>query len=43
MVAIVVLIIAGLLLYQIPYIHRRASWRLDIAYTYVRMLLNPAH
>lgn len=43
MVAFVVLIITGLLLYQIPYIHRRASWRLDIAYTYVRMLLNPAH
>lgn len=33
----------GLLLYQIPSINRRISWRLDIAYTYVRMLLNPVH
>jgi len=40
---VAILTIAGLLLYQIPYIHRRASWRLDIAYTYARMLLNPAH
>ena len=41
--AVAVLAIAGLLLYQVPSIHRRVSWRLDIAYTYVRMLINPAH
>lgn len=40
---IAILAVIGLLLYQIPYIKRRASWRLDIAYTYVRMVLNPNH
>ena len=39
----VILAIIGLLLYQIPYIKRRASWRLDIAYTYIRMLIHPMH
>lgn len=43
MSAVVILAVIGLLLYQIPYIKRRASWRLDIAYTYIRMVLNPDH
>jgi len=43
-VLLIVTIIAvalGLLLYQIPYVNRRVSWRLDIALTYIRMVLHP--
>ncbi|MEN8173171.1 MAG: C39 family peptidase [Chloroflexota bacterium] len=45
------LIIAGIvvgaaflavMLYQIPYIHQRAAWRLDLAYTYLRGVVYPA-
>lgn len=36
------LIIAALLLYQIPAVNRRLSWRLDIAMTYLRGVIHPA-
>lgn len=35
------LLIAGILLYQVPGINMRLSWRLDIARTYLRNVLNP--
>lgn len=35
------LLIAGFLLYQVPGINMRLSWRLDIARTYLRNVLNP--
>ncbi len=38
---IFLLVIAGVLLYQIPAINLRVSWRLDIARTYVRNVVNP--
>ena len=41
LISLVILALTGLLLYQIPSIHRRASWRLDMAMTYIRMVLNP--
>ncbi len=34
-------VIASLLLYQIPALNQRLSWRLDIAMTYVRGVINP--
>ena len=40
MIAIVLLIV-GVLLYQIPAINIRLSWRLDVARTYVRNVINP--
>lgn len=41
LISLVLLALTGLLLYQIPSIHRRVSWRLDMATTYIRMVLNP--
>ena len=35
------LVLAGVLLYQIPAVNLRVSWRLDIARTYVRNVVNP--
>ena len=35
------LVIAGVLLYQIPAVNLRVSWRLDIARTYIRNVINP--
>lgn len=43
LIAAVIVVVAGGLLYQIPSIRRRISWHLDIAYTYVSMLLHPVH
>jgi tetratricopeptide (TPR) repeat protein len=37
----VVLLVAGVVLYQIPGINSRLSWRLDIARTYLRNVINP--
>jgi uncharacterized protein YvpB len=34
-------VVFGLLLYQIPAVNRRLSWRLDIAQTYLRGVINP--
>ncbi|MBC8508635.1 MAG: C39 family peptidase [Chloroflexi bacterium] len=34
-------VIVGLLLYQVPVVNRRLSWRLDIAMTYLRGVINP--
>jgi len=34
-------VILGLLLYQIPAVNQRLSWRLDIAMTYLRGVINP--
>ena len=34
--------IAGLLLYQIPYVNRRVNWRFDIAITFIRSVIHPA-
>jgi len=39
--AIGFLILLGFGLYQIPWVNRRASWRFDLAITYVHRLLNP--
>ncbi len=36
------LIIGALLLYQVPAVNRRLSWRLDIALTYLRGVIYPA-
>ena len=36
------LLLAAVLLYQIPPIQRRLSWRIDIARTYLRGILQPA-
>jgi tetratricopeptide (TPR) repeat protein len=46
-IAKILLILAGLVLlvgvaYQLPPIHRRLSWRVDFALTYMRGVLNPA-
>ena len=38
---IFLLVIAGVLLYQIPAVNLRVSWRLDIARTYIRNVINP--
>ena len=35
------LVIAGVLLYQIPAVNLKVSWRLDIARTYIRNVINP--
>jgi hypothetical protein len=41
LVIVVALALAGWLLYQIPAVHERLSWRLDIAQTYARGMINP--
>jgi len=38
---IILLLIAGILLYQIPAINLRVNWRMDIARTYLRNVINP--
>jgi tetratricopeptide (TPR) repeat protein len=38
----VVLLVSGILVYQIPAINLRVNWRLDVAKTYVRNMVNPA-
>jgi tetratricopeptide (TPR) repeat protein len=35
------LLLAGILLYQVPAINLRLNWRLDIAKTYIRNVINP--
>jgi tetratricopeptide (TPR) repeat protein len=40
--AILALGFLGILVYQIPWVEQRLSWRIDIAQTYVRGVLNPA-
>lgn len=40
-IALVGLILIGVLIYQLPPVHDRLSWRLDFALTYVRGLINP--
>lgn len=37
----VALLIFGVLLYQIPAINSRLSWRVDVAMTYLRNVINP--
>jgi tetratricopeptide (TPR) repeat protein len=39
--ALLILILVGLLLYQIPAVHTRLSWRLDFAAAFVRGVVNP--
>jgi len=39
--AFLVLALLGLALFQIPRINRALTWRMDIALTYARMLINP--
>ena len=39
--AFMVLALIGLALFQIPRINRALTWRMDIALTYARMLINP--
>ena len=39
--AFLVLVLLGLALFQIPRINRALTWRMDIALTYARMLINP--
>lgn len=41
MLIVIAAALAGLLIYQIPGVKRRVSWRLDMAFTYVRMVINP--
>jgi tetratricopeptide (TPR) repeat protein len=38
---IILLLIVGILLYQIPAINLRVNWRMDIARTYIRNVINP--
>jgi tetratricopeptide (TPR) repeat protein len=38
----VVLLVSGILVYQIPAINLRVNWRLDVAKTYLRNMVNPA-
>ncbi len=38
---IIVLLVAGGLLYQVPAINIRLSWRVDVALTYIRNVINP--
>lgn len=42
LIAASTLILAAILLYQVPFIHRRVSWRLHIAYTYLQSVISPA-
>jgi len=37
----VLLLIVGILLYQVPAINLRVGWRLDVARTYIRNVINP--
>jgi tetratricopeptide (TPR) repeat protein len=37
----VLLLIVGILLYQVPAINLRVGWRLDVARTYIRNMINP--
>lgn len=36
------LAVLGVLVYQIPYVNRRLSWRVDFGLTYLRSVINPA-
>ncbi|GAP12513.1 hypothetical protein LARV_00249, partial [Longilinea arvoryzae] len=36
------LAVIGLILYQVPYFHRRLSWRLESAIVYANSVINPA-
>ena len=38
---LVSIVLAGLLLWQIPRVQRALEWRMDVAMTYLRMVLNP--
>ena len=38
---IIVLLVVGVLLYQVPAINIRLSWRVDVAITYIRNVINP--
>ena len=40
-IAAIILAALGLVLYQIPRINRAVEWRMDVALTYIRMLVNP--
>ena len=40
--AVLALGFLGILVYQIPWVNQRLSWRIDIAQTYIRGVLNPA-
>jgi len=37
----ILLLVVGILLYQVPAINLRVNWRLDVARTYVRNVINP--
>jgi tetratricopeptide (TPR) repeat protein len=37
----VFIVLAALIVYQIPWVHQRASWRLEAAYNYVRLIFSP--
>lgn len=41
LIGIFALILAGILLYQVPAVNRRLSWRIDFALTYLRGLAHP--
>ncbi len=41
MLGIGICILVAILAYQIPWVHQRASWRLEIALNYVRLLISP--
>lgn len=38
---IIVLLVVGVLLYQVPEINIRLNWRVDVAITYIRNVINP--
>ena len=38
---IIVLLVVGVLLYQVPAINSRLNWRVDVAITYIRNVINP--
>ena len=38
---IIVLLVVGVLLYQVPAINIRLNWRVDVAITYIRNVINP--
>jgi tetratricopeptide (TPR) repeat protein len=38
---LVILVVVGVAVYQIPWVEQRASWRIDIAETYLRGMLQP--
>ena len=40
-IMLVSIVLAGLLLWQIPRVQRALEWRMDVAMTYLRMVLNP--